>query len=119
MSQAPWQAAAVETRAVSGLLPYANNARTHSPEQVEQLAASIAEFGFTVPVLVDERGVLVAGHGRVLAAQVARALLHVELERDLCAGARARAHAAGRAGVCLPAKNAASASPSGDAGGSP
>ncbi|TDH58590.1 site-specific DNA-methyltransferase [Dankookia rubra] len=69
MSQAPWQAAVVETRAVSGLLPYASNARTHSPEQVAQLAASIAEFGFTVPVLVDERGVLVAGHGRVLAAR--------------------------------------------------
>src|SRR4051794_17752596 len=69
MSQAPWQAAAVETCAVSGLLPYANNARTHSPEQVAQIAASIAEFGFTVPVLIDEHGVLVAGHGRVLAAR--------------------------------------------------
>ncbi|MBL6081489.1 site-specific DNA-methyltransferase [Belnapia sp. T18] len=56
-------------RAVSGLLPYANNARTHSPEQVAQIAASIAEFGFTAPVLVDDRGVLVAGHGRVLAAR--------------------------------------------------
>ena len=69
MPQAPWQAAAVEARAVSGLLPYANNARTHSSDQVAQIAASIAEFGFTVPVLVDERGVLVAGHGRVLAAR--------------------------------------------------
>src|SRR3954463_15744572 len=69
MPQAPRQAAAVEARPLNALLPYAHNARTHSPEQVQQIAASIAEFGFTVPVLVDERGVLVAGHGRVLAAR--------------------------------------------------
>lgn len=54
---------------VASLVPYAANARTHPPEQIAQIAASIAEFGFTVPVLVDERGVLIAGHGRVLAAQ--------------------------------------------------
>ncbi|MFC7478046.1 site-specific DNA-methyltransferase [Dankookia sp. GCM10030260] len=69
MPQGPWQAVAVETRPIAGLLPYAANARTHSSQQVQQIAASIAEFGFTVPVLVDERGVLVAGHGRVLAAR--------------------------------------------------
>jgi DNA modification methylase len=51
------------------LLPYAANARTHPDEQVAQIAGSIAEFGFNVPCLVDERGVLVAGHGRLLAAQ--------------------------------------------------
>jgi ParB-like chromosome segregation protein Spo0J len=50
------------------LIPYARNARTHSDEQVAQIAASIREFGFTVPVLVDEKGTLIAGHGRVLAA---------------------------------------------------
>jgi DNA modification methylase len=50
-------------------LPYAANARTHPDEQVAQIAGSIAEFGFNVPCLVDERGVLVAGHGRLLAAQ--------------------------------------------------
>ena len=44
------------------------NARTHSDEQVAQIAASIREFGFTNPVLVDEEGTLIAGHGRVLAA---------------------------------------------------
>lgn len=60
----------IEHCSVSSLLPYAGNARTHSPEQVAQIAASIAEFGFNVPVLVDEAGVLVAGHGRVLAAQM-------------------------------------------------
>ena len=54
---------------VSELIPYARNARTHSPAQVAQIAASIREFGFTNPVLVDgERGVI-AGHGRLLAAR--------------------------------------------------
>ncbi len=51
------------------MLPYAANARTHSDAQVAQIAASIAEFGFVNPVLVDAAGVLVAGHGRVLAAK--------------------------------------------------
>lgn len=51
------------------LLPYAGNARTHSETQVAQIAASIAEFGFNAPVLVDEGGVLVAGHGRLMAAR--------------------------------------------------
>jgi len=69
MPQVPWAASAVEARAVASLLPYAGNARTHSPEQVAQIAASILEFGFVAPVLVDERGEIIAGHGRVLAAQ--------------------------------------------------
>ncbi len=47
----------------------AENARTHSPSQVAQIAASIAEFGFVNPVLVDAQGVLIAGHGRVMAAK--------------------------------------------------
>jgi len=51
------------------LVPYAENARTHSPTQVAQIAASIAEFGFVNPVLVDAEGVLIAGHGRVMAAK--------------------------------------------------
>ena len=51
------------------LLPYAANARTHSDRQVTQIASSIAAFGFNVPCLVDERGVLIAGHGRLLAAR--------------------------------------------------
>ncbi len=53
----------------SQLTPYANNARTHSPEQIDQIAASIKEFGFVNPILVDERGVIVAGHGRLAAAR--------------------------------------------------
>ena len=54
---------------MSGLVPYARNARLHSPHQVDQIAASIREFGWTVPVLVDEEGGIIAGHGRVLAAK--------------------------------------------------
>lgn len=65
----PHDASAIERVAVEALLPYAANARTHSDEQVAQIAASIAEFGFTVPCLIDERGVLIAGHGRLLAAR--------------------------------------------------
>ncbi len=59
----------VVTVAVPSLIPYAENARTHSDDQVAQIAASIAEFGFVNPVLVDAAGVLVAGHGRVMAAK--------------------------------------------------
>ena len=60
---------AVITLPVAALVPYAENARTHSPAQVAQIAASVAEFGFVNPVLVDGAGVLVAGHGRVMAAK--------------------------------------------------
>ena len=60
---------AVVAMPVASLVPYATNARTHSDTQVAQIAASIAEFGFVNPVLVDAAGVLVAGHGRVLAAK--------------------------------------------------
>lgn len=52
----------------SALVPYARNARTHSEEQVNQIAASIREFGFTNPVLIDEQNGLIAGHGRLQAA---------------------------------------------------
>jgi DNA modification methylase len=59
----------VELWPIDRLLPYAANARTHPDEQVAQIAGSIAEFGFNVPCLVDDRGVLIAGHGRILAAK--------------------------------------------------
>lgn len=59
----------IERRAVAKLKPYAQNSRLHSPEQIDQLVASIEEFGFTIPVLVDEQGMIIAGHGRVLAAE--------------------------------------------------
>lgn len=51
------------------LIPYANNSRTHSPEQVQQIANSIKEFGFTNPIIIDEGNGIIAGHGRVLAAE--------------------------------------------------
>ena len=54
---------------VTALIPYARNARTHSDAQVAQIAASIREFGFTNPVLVDAEGGVIAGHGRLLAAR--------------------------------------------------
>ena len=59
----------VEKWKISKLIPYARNARTHSDEQVGQIAASIKEWGWTTPVLVDEQGGIIAGHGRTLAAQ--------------------------------------------------
>jgi hypothetical protein len=55
--------------AIDALIPYARNSRTHSSEQVAQIAASIREFGFTNPVLIDDKGGIIAGHGRVLAAR--------------------------------------------------
>ena len=64
-----WPADSVERRKVSDLVPYARNSRTHSAEQVDQIAASINEWGWTVPVLIDPQGELIAGHGRILAAQ--------------------------------------------------
>ena len=64
-----WPADKVERRDVSELVPYARNSRTHSAEQVDQIAASINEWGWTVPVLIDPQGELIAGHGRILAAQ--------------------------------------------------
>jgi ParB-like chromosome segregation protein Spo0J len=64
-----WPADKVERRQVASLTPYARNARTHSPAQISQIAASVTEWGWTTPVLIDEQGGLIAGHGRVLAAQ--------------------------------------------------
>lgn len=54
---------------INSLIPYALNSRTHSDEQVAQIAASIREFGFLIPVLTDSNGGLIAGHGRILAAR--------------------------------------------------
>lgn len=68
-SPATWPADAVERRPVAALVPYARNARTHSDAQVAQIAASIREWGWTTPVLVDEAGGIIAGHGRVMAAR--------------------------------------------------
>lgn len=64
-----WPADRIERWPLARLIPNARNARTHSDEQIAQLAASIEEWGWTIPVLVDEDGGIIAGHGRVLAAQ--------------------------------------------------
>jgi ParB/Sulfiredoxin domain len=64
-----WPADKVERWPLDRLVPYARNARTHSDAQVAQIADSVLEWGWTTPVLVDESGMLIAGHGRVLAAR--------------------------------------------------
>lgn len=58
----------IQYKATEDLIPYARNSRTHSAEQVAQIAASIREFGWTNPVLIDGENGIIAGHGRVLAA---------------------------------------------------
>jgi ParB-like chromosome segregation protein Spo0J len=59
----------IEQRAVAELIPYASNSRTHSDAQVAQIAASIKEFGWTNPILIDGENTIIAGHGRLLAAR--------------------------------------------------
>ena len=59
----------VEYKNIKELIPYCNNSRTHSDDQVLQIASSIKEFGFTNPVLIDGQGGIIAGHGRIMAAQ--------------------------------------------------
>src|ERR1039457_4290099 len=65
----PAMARLIEIWPTDRLVPYAKNARTHSPEQVAQIAASIVEFGFVNPILVDSMDGIVAGHGRLMAAR--------------------------------------------------
>jgi len=65
----PAMAKRIEFWALDRLQPYARNARTHSEEQTAQIAASILEFGFTQPILVDAKDGILAGHGRLRAAQ--------------------------------------------------
>src|ERR1700686_681692 len=59
----------IELRSIRALVPDVRNSRTHSDEQVAQVAASIREFGWTTPILVDGEGTIIAGHARLLAAQ--------------------------------------------------
>lgn len=60
----------IEPRPIASLKPFAHNARTHSVRQLHQIAASIREFGFTNPILIDQANVIIAGHGRVEAAKL-------------------------------------------------
>lgn len=64
-----WPSDKVERKSIKSITPYARNSRTHSDEQVAQIAASIKEWGFTTPILIDTDGEIIAGHGRLLAAQ--------------------------------------------------
>jgi DNA modification methylase len=73
----------IERRAIEELIPYARNSRTHSDAQVAQIAASIKEWGWTMPILVDEQGGIIAGHGRVLAA---RSLGHKDVPVVIASG---------------------------------
>ena len=59
----------IEYIAINDLIPYVNNARVHSEEQILQIASSIKEFGFNNPVLIDKGNGIIAGHGRVYAAR--------------------------------------------------
>jgi len=61
----------IELWAIDRLIPYVRNARTHSDEQVAQIAASIKEFGFVNPILAGSDSVIIAGHGRLLGASFA------------------------------------------------
>ena len=59
----------IESLKASELVPFSRNSRTHSSDQIAQIVNSIKEFGFTNPVLIDENGGIIAGHGRVMAAE--------------------------------------------------
>jgi len=59
----------IKEKLVSELIPYVKNSRTHSDEQIAQIAASIKEFGWTNPILIDGENGIIAGHGRLLAAR--------------------------------------------------
>lgn len=64
-----WPATETELRAIDALLPYANNPRVHDGAQIERLMTSIKRWGFTMPLLVDEHGTMIAGHARMEAAK--------------------------------------------------
>jgi ParB-like chromosome segregation protein Spo0J len=64
-----WPASKIELRLIRSLTPYASNPRVHSPQQVNQIIASIKEWGWTIPILIDEGGTIIAGHGRAMAAE--------------------------------------------------
>lgn len=60
----------IELKPTCDLIPYVNNSRTHSEAQIKQVASSIKEFGFTNPIIIDEGNTILAGHGRLQAAQL-------------------------------------------------
>lgn len=60
----------IQYKTIDDLNPYSNNSRTHTPEQIQQIARSIKQFGWTNPVLIDSENTIIAGHGRVEAAKL-------------------------------------------------
>lgn len=72
MKSQDWPASEIVRRETADLIPYARNSRTHSQSQIRKIAASIKEWGWTNPVLIDEEGGVIAGHGRLLAAELLR-----------------------------------------------
>lgn len=64
-----WAAKEIVYKKTKDLIPYARNSRKHSPDQIKKLRASIREWGWTMPVLIDEKNNIIAGHGRIMAAQ--------------------------------------------------
>src|ERR1700693_123165 len=77
-----WPGAKVEMRVLADLKPYPGNARTHSARQIKQIARSMRQWGFTMPILIDENDMILAGHGRALAAE------RLKLEEAPCVVAR-------------------------------
>src|SRR5438093_6322629 len=68
-SARPWPAERIELWPIERLIPYANNARTHSEADIDRISASILSWGWTAPVVCDEEGNIIAGHARALAAR--------------------------------------------------
>jgi ParB-like chromosome segregation protein Spo0J len=83
----------LEVWEIARLIPNARNARTHSDAQVAEIAGSILAFGFMVPVLVDSAGLIIAGHGRVLAARRLKLDRVPVIIADHLSGAEKRAYA--------------------------
>jgi len=78
MADTKWAADAIQRKNVKDLIPYDRNSKIHPDTQIEQIANSIREWGWTMPILIDEGGQVIAGHGRLYAAQ------HLDLKDVPC-----------------------------------
>lgn len=82
MTEQKWAASAVEYKSVEALIPYDRNSKMHPESQIHQIANSIREWGWTMPILIDEGDQVIAGHGRLYAAQ------HLDLKDVPCVVAK-------------------------------